>query len=73
MTNWRALREHFPALEGRTYLNTAGGGPMSREATEAVSAYYDEFYREGDTRWNDWLERVETTRAGSARSQRGTG
>lgn len=68
MTDWSALRAHFPALEGRVYLNTAGGGPMSREATEAARAYYDEFFTEGDTRWNDWLERVEETRAQLARA-----
>ena len=34
--DWSALRAHFPALKGRTYLNTAGGGPMCREATEAA-------------------------------------
>ena len=50
MTDWNALRAHFPALEDRVYLNTAGGGPMGREATQAAGAYYDEFYREGDTR-----------------------
>lgn len=62
MTDWASLRAEFPALEGRVYLNTAGGGPMCPEATEAARAYYDEFSREGDTRWSDWLERVEHTR-----------
>ncbi len=67
MTDWNELRTHFPALEDRVYLNTAGGGPMGREATQAARAYYDEFYREGDTRWSACLERVEETRAQVAR------
>lgn len=67
MTDWNGLRAHFPALEDRVYLNTAGGGPMGREAADAARAYYDEFYREGDTRWNVCLERVEKTRAQLAR------
>jgi len=67
LIDWNELREHFTALKDRVYLNTAGGGPMSREAIEAVRAYFDEFFHEGDTRWNDWLERVETTRARLAR------
>jgi selenocysteine lyase/cysteine desulfurase len=67
MTDWNALRAHFPALEGRAYLNTAGGGPMGREATDAVRAYYDEFYREGDTRFRTCLEHVEETRVQLAR------
>ena len=62
MTDWDAIRAHFPALHGRVDLNTAGGGPMCREAVERVRQYYDEFYREGDTHWNAWLERVEQTR-----------
>ena len=67
MTDWNALRAHFPALEDRAYLNTAGGGPMGREATDAVRAYYEEFYREGDTRFSACLEHVEKTRAQLAR------
>lgn len=67
MTDWNALRAHFPALENQVYLNTAGGGPMGREATDAVRAYYDEFYREGDTRFSACLEHVEETRAQLAR------
>jgi cysteine desulfurase/selenocysteine lyase len=67
MIDWNELREHFTALKDRVYLNTAGGGPMSREATDAARAYYDEFEREGDARWDDWLDRVETTRAHLAR------
>jgi selenocysteine lyase/cysteine desulfurase len=67
MIDWRALRDHFPALEGRVYLNTAGGGPMCREAADAARGYYDELYAQGDIRWNDSLARVETTRAQLAR------
>ncbi|GMR22242.1 MAG: aminotransferase class V-fold PLP-dependent enzyme [Acidobacteriota bacterium] len=67
MTDWNALRAHFPALEDRVYLNTAGGGPMGLEAVEAAGAYYDEFYREGDTQWGACLERIEDTRAQLAR------
>ncbi len=67
MPNWDALRTHFPALEGRVDLNTAGGGPMCREAADAAHAYFDELFRQGDTRWNATLERVEATRAQTAR------
>ena len=62
MTDWDEIRTHFPALQGRVDLNTAGGGPMCREAVERVRQYFDEFYREGDSNWNAWLERVEHTR-----------
>ena len=62
MTDWDEIRTHFPALEGRVYLNTAGGGPICREAAERVHQYYDELCREGDTKWNACLDRVEHTR-----------
>ncbi len=32
MTDWDEIRTHFPALQDRVDLNTAGGGPMCREA-----------------------------------------
>jgi len=67
MTDWDAVRAHFPALDNRVYLNTAGGGPLCREAAEAVRAYTDELYRDGDTHWSECLERVEDTRARLAR------
>ena len=62
MTDWDEIRTHFPALQDRVYLNTAGGGPICREAAERVHQYYDEFCREGDTTWNACLDRVEHTR-----------
>ena len=49
MTDWDEIRTHFPALQDRVYLNTAGGGPICREAAERVHQYYDELCREGDT------------------------
>jgi len=67
VTDWSEIRTHFPALEAQVYLNTAGGGPMSREAVEAVRHYYDEFYEHGDTGWEFWLGRVESVRARLAR------
>lgn len=35
---------------------------MSRQAVHAVRKYYDAFLIDGDTRWDYWLDRVETTR-----------
>lgn len=67
MPDWNTVRSYFPVLETRVYLNTAGGGPMCRQALDAARGYYEAFEREGDTRWNDWLARVETTRDRLAR------
>lgn len=64
---WEEIRARFPAVERQVYLNTAGGGPMSLDAVQAVKDYYDEFYEHGDTRWSEWLARVEHTRQRLAR------
>jgi selenocysteine lyase/cysteine desulfurase len=60
--NWAEIRSHFPALAGTVYVNTAGGGPMCREAWEAARGYLDAFYERGDTEWDYWLQRVEEVR-----------
>lgn len=65
--SWTDFRTHFPALERYVYLNTAGGGPMCREAWEAARSYLDAFYERGDTEWDFWLERVEEVRGQLAR------
>lgn len=66
--DWNAFRERFPALEGTAYLNTAGGGALSREAAAAGMAYYTEHLEEGDAAWSRWLARVESVRARTARA-----
>ena len=67
MSDWDTVRDEFPALRDRVYLNTAGGGPMCRRALEAVRQYHNEFEHSGDTRWDEWLERVEAIRGRVAR------
>ena len=64
--DWSAVRAEFPALSGVTYLNTAGGAPISRAAAEAAMRYYAEARDHGDTCWPVWLDRVEAARASVA-------
>jgi selenocysteine lyase/cysteine desulfurase len=65
--DWKVFRDHFPALEGKVYLNTAGGGAMSVFAAQAGRKYYSEAEEFADTYWDVWLDRMETIRAGTAR------
>ncbi|HNW91917.1 MAG TPA: aminotransferase class V-fold PLP-dependent enzyme [bacterium] len=65
--DWAAVRAEFPALTKYTYLSTAGGGPMARATRDAAVRYYDESVSDGDRSWNEWLRRVEATRARVAR------
>jgi len=62
MLDWPAFRALFPALEGRTYLNTAGGGPMARGTAQAAANYYAESVSMGDLGWDVWLQRARRAR-----------
>jgi cysteine desulfurase/selenocysteine lyase len=63
MSDWSAFRALFPALGTCTYLNTAGGGAMSRQVADAAMTYYRESVLMGDIGWDRWLERSERDRA----------
>ncbi len=60
--DWTTFRSQFPALEDRTYLNTAGGGVMSYRVARAGQQYYQEALEKGDTAWDEWIERAELDR-----------
>jgi selenocysteine lyase/cysteine desulfurase len=64
---WSAVKAHFPAAAQVTYVNTAGGGCMSRAAAAAGRLYYDEAEREGDLPWERWLARAAEARRTVAR------
>lgn len=57
-----AFRAGFPALQGRCYLATAGGAPISRAAAAAARRYVDEAEALGDAPFADWLARTDTVR-----------
>jgi len=67
MTDWTLLRSEFPALRGRAYLNTAGGGVMSLRVAAAGRNYYEESLELGDIGWDRWLERSDQDRDDVAR------
>ena len=62
MTNWEEIRKQFPVLAKTTYLNPAGGSPMSLSAAAQGKRYFDEMVSEGDTPYEEWMERTEETR-----------
>lgn len=67
MPDWNHFRSQFPALEGRTYLNTAGGGVMAPRTAQAAGRYLEESVSMGDVGWDLWLDRSEQDRADVAR------
>jgi selenocysteine lyase/cysteine desulfurase len=62
MLDWEQVRRDFPVTERMVYLNSAGAGPVSRQAVEAANGYYREMMEEGDSLWDEWLQRREIVR-----------
>src|SRR5947209_14243306 len=60
--NWESIRRDFPVTERVAYLNSAAAGPVSRTVAEAASKFYREMMEEGDSRWDEWLNRHESIR-----------
>ena len=65
--DWRKVRALFPALKKYTFVNAAGGAPLARPVAEAGAAYYKEALEHGDAYWENWLARMEASRAALAR------
>lgn len=57
-----AFRAGFPALQDRTYLATAGGGPIASPAARAAEAYFRESEAQADAPFADWLVRTDVVR-----------
>ncbi len=66
MTDWKKIRDYFPAVKNSTYLNSAGGGPISVITHKEATAFYDQMLAIGDIPWKDWLTKVETIRKKTA-------
>jgi len=62
MVNWNKIRKQFPATKRFTYLNAAGGSPISKHTAREGRRFYDEICARGDTLWTEWLRRVEEGR-----------
>jgi cysteine desulfurase/selenocysteine lyase len=65
--DWAAARALFPALKKYTFVNAAGGAPLARPVAAAGAAYYQEALTHGDAYWEQWLARLEESRAALAR------
>jgi len=62
MLDWDQLRQNFPVCERTAYLNSAAAGPLPRPVTIAATEFYRQMMEEGDSRWDEWLERREQVR-----------
>jgi selenocysteine lyase/cysteine desulfurase len=62
MINWDDVRKQFPVTETSTYLNAAAAGPLSQATVAAATEYYQQMMDDGDTHWDEWLEKREAVR-----------
>jgi cysteine desulfurase/selenocysteine lyase len=60
---WDEVREDFPALRRRVYLNSAATGLTPPTVRPAVDRFYRELEEGGDVHWDDWMERREQVRS----------
>jgi selenocysteine lyase/cysteine desulfurase len=66
-TLWDEVRDDFPGLDGKVYLNAAATSLPPRPVREAVQAFYRDLEEGGDRHWDAWMERREEVRRKVAR------
>jgi selenocysteine lyase/cysteine desulfurase len=66
-TLWDDVREDFPGLERKAYLNAAATSLMPRHVREVVDGFYRDLEDSGDRLWGQWIERREAARRKVAR------
>jgi len=60
--DWSAIRDQFPVLSHRCYLNTGAVGPVSAEAAAASALYYQWCGEAGEPAADRWRPEVERCR-----------
>lgn len=67
MTDWKKIRAEFPALENRTFLNTATFGQLPKRGTEAVACHFARRDRHACADFMQWFDDADRIRASIAR------
>jgi selenocysteine lyase/cysteine desulfurase len=60
--NWSSIREEFPALEGRVFLNTATYGQLPARAAEATKAHFEARDRSACSDFLSWFDDIDSLR-----------
>lgn len=66
LPDWTRIRERFPVLEHKSYLNSCSYGAMSLDVAQAAQRYLDERMLKG-VDWPDWVDHNEALRRSLAR------
>lgn len=56
-----SIRDHFPILQKKVYLNSCSQGALSLEVKQAYETYLDDWDEQGSP-WEVWVERMEAAR-----------
>lgn len=62
MTDWKALRAHFPALANKVWVNAAAMSPLPLPVHQAARTFYDSLLENGDRDFPTWLQARDETR-----------
>lgn len=65
--NLEAYREEFPILKKFVFLDHAAISPIPRPVLKAIQDFYMQRLNSAGLAWNDWLERLDETRALAAK------
>jgi selenocysteine lyase/cysteine desulfurase len=65
--DWKAVREQFPALRNRTYLNTATYGQLPVRSSQAAVEHFARRDREACADFLSWFDELEALRANIGR------
>ena len=61
-SEWDDVRQDFPALRRRVYLNSAATGLPPPTVREAVDRFHRELADGGDVHWDEWMRRRDEIR-----------
>ncbi len=67
MPDWSKLRDEFPALQGRTYLDTATFGQLPRCASVAVMRHLEHRDQTASAQFLSWFDDMDVIRESCAR------
>jgi selenocysteine lyase/cysteine desulfurase len=67
MIDWTTIRAEFPALENRTFLNTATFGQLPKRGTEAEACHFARRDRHACADFMEWFDDADRIRASIAR------
>ena len=64
---WDSLRQEFPTLNSKTYLNSCSLGLLSRRTRAAMDRYMDQWTEMGAAAWySDWMNEIAELKQGFA-------